>query len=191
MVQVKCEFKVDDKKWKKLVTNQMSDLARSCFLVGIPSGSKAPRTRHVSKNGRITYKPSPINMATLGWIMENGSKVNRIPPRPFMKHFLTKNGDGINKRMKNLFDAIIRGDDVEKRMKRLTASFKSMMQLSISSGEFQANNHITVNGGWLRNRKSGKPVKIAPKKSTKPLMDTGALRQSIICKVAKATEGNG
>ncbi len=47
------------------------------------------------------------------------------------------------------------------------------------SGDFAPNAPVTINGGWIRNRKSGKPVYIKGKGSSKPLMDTGNLQSSV------------
>ena len=45
----------------------------------------------------------------------------------------------------------------------------------IDSGISPPNSPMTVSGGWMRNRVSGKPVHIAGKGFNKPLYDTGAL----------------
>lgn len=191
MIAATCSVEISDRRWKKLVDEDMRKLAKQCFLVGIPSGAKPPKKWVVTDNGAVRYKPSRINMATLGYIMEKGSVVNNIPPRPFMQQFIDRNRDGINKRMSSLFTAITQGKDVSARMHRIGNQFRSMMQQSISSGDYKENAPITTEGGWMRNKVSGKFVKIAPKRSTKPLMDTGALRQSIVYKIAGTSEGNG
>jgi hypothetical protein len=38
---------------------------------------------------------------------------------------------------------------------------------------------ITIHGGWMLNKVTGKPIYIKGKHSERPLIDTGSLRQSI------------
>jgi hypothetical protein len=40
------------------------------------------------------------------------------------------------------------------------------------------NAQITIDGGWMRNKKSGKPFKVEGKKSTNPLVDSGDLSKA-------------
>ena len=44
---------------------------------------------------------------------------------------------------------------------------------------WQPNSPITIYGGWMRNKVSGKPIYIKGKGSDKPLIDTGSLRSSV------------
>lgn len=43
-----------------------------------------------------------------------------------------------------------------------------------------ANAPITVHGGWMKNKKSGKPFKVKGKKSSNPLVDSGDLSKAPI-----------
>ena len=58
---------------------------------------------------------------------------------------------------------------------------KSMIQDAIKDEEWAPNAPITIEGGWMMNeygKKGPVPVHIKGKSSTKPLIDTGALRQN-------------
>lgn len=191
MVGASIKVEVKNDKWKKLETKLQKELASQVILVGVPSGAKTPKTRTMGKDGKVRRRAAKINMATLAFIHEFGSPVNHIPRRPFMRQTLKKNHDEIVRRMGTVFSDIVRGNDVTKRMGRLGNRLRSLMQKEIASKDFKENAQITVSGGWMRNHVSGRPVRIVGKGSTTPLIDTGALRQSIIYKIAGPKEGNG
>ena len=48
-----------------------------------------------------------------------------------------------------------------------------------SDNGWAPNAYITIHGGWMRNKVTGQPVYVKGKNSSKPLIDTGSLRQSI------------
>ena len=59
------------------------------------------------------------------------------------------------------------------------------MKQTFTSETFAPNAPITINGGWMRNKVNRKAFKVKGKKSTRPLIDEGRLRDSIIHKVAR------
>ena len=45
------------------------------------------------------------------------------------------------------------------------------------------NAQITIDGGWMRNKKSGKPFKVEGKKSSNPLVDSGDLSKAPVYEI--------
>ena len=73
-------------------------------------------------------------------------------------------------------DEGVTGTSTQKRV-----AFLQMIQDAIKDEEWAPNAPITIEGGWMMNEygKEGPvPVHIKGKSSTKPLIDTGALRQN-------------
>ena len=99
-----------------------------------------------------------------------------IPPRPFMRTAQAK----ANRRVANAVKQLLQdGTTMEEVCKTAARLLKAELKESIARGNWQANAPITVNGGWMRNKKSGKMFYVKGKKSTRPLIDTGNMLQSI------------
>lgn len=151
---------------------------RLVALVGIPGDAQNP----VDAKGN----PAGINMASLAYILEKGSPVNKIPPRPFMEETRKTSMKRVLGLMARLQKAISNGSSTAMAaIKKLGAAYEGEMKAIFTTGVFEKNSDITKYGGWMRNKVSGKPFKVKGKGSSKPLVDTGRLRQSIIYKVAK------
>lgn len=121
--------------------------------------------------------------AALAFLHSHGSPVNKIPPRPFIEPAIERE-DTMSKLTEEFgmaFEAAIIGDiglartHLEKAGMIGANAVKSYM----GSGALAANAPITINGGWMRNKVSGKPVFIKGKGSSAPLIDTGSLRSSV------------
>lgn len=153
--------------------------AKKVALVGVPNNAERP----LDEND----KPAEISMAELAFIMEKGSEVNKIPPRPFMKRTRERAENKIAKFARSLYSAILHGKaGANKSLKRLGEAYELEMKATFTQETFAPNAPITINGGWMRNKVSGKAFKVEGKKSTRPLIHDGRLRQSIINKVVKA-----
>ena len=63
--------------------------------------------------------------------------------------------------------------------------YEGEMKQTFTKETFAPNAPITINGGWMRNKVNGKVFKVKGKGSSRPLVDEGRLRGSIIHKVAK------
>ena len=151
---------------------------RLVALVGIPGDAQNP----VDAKGN----PARINMASLAYILEKGSPVNKIPPRPFMEETRKTSMKRVLGLMARLQKAISNGSSTAMAaIKKLGAAYEGEMKAIFTTGTFAPNSPITIKGGWMRNRVSGKAFKVKGKGSSRPLIDTGRLRQSIIFKVAK------
>lgn len=101
-----------------------------------------------------------FNMASLAAVLEFGSADGRIPPRPFLRQTLAEN----QQKYADLFA------DLFKQGKAPNAIYETIAL--IAQGDVQQN---IVNGGWVPNA----PSTIKRKGSSKPLIDTGRLRQSV------------
>jgi len=145
----------------------ISFLKSNRVLIGIPQANSSSR-------GEITN-------VELAFIHTMGSPVNRIPPRPFLEPGVEEAKDQIAGCMKTAVEAAVKGetgaamDELEKAGLYGENAVKSY----IGGGHHAPNAGITIEGGWMRNRVSGKPVFVKGKHSDVPLIDTGSLRSSI------------
>lgn len=171
------EFKSVDRGASR-INQEIERAKKHVALIGIPSDAKPP----VNEKG----KPVGINMAELALIMEKGSPVNGIPPRPFMQKTRMRAEGRFAGLMKKFYYQLLRGKgDAVQMLKRLGAAYEGEMKGVFTKETFAPNSPITINGGWMRNKVSGKPFKVKGKKSSRPLIDTGRLRGSIMSKVVK------
>lgn len=136
--------------------------------IGIPDGGGSQD--HLSK-------------AEIAFILTNGSPVNRIPARPFLEPGINQPDvkEKIIRHMKAAAKAACEGDQ-SAAMAQLDLAGQAGedgVKDYMINGSFPGNAPITMNGGWMRNRVSGKPVYIKGKGSSKPLIDTGNLQGSI------------
>lgn len=143
---------------KAKIERELRAARKLVALVGIPSDAK----RHEDNPN--------IGLAEIAFIMEKGSTVNKIPPRPFMQQTRTMNEKKVADLSKKYLSAISTGKmGAMDAIKKLGASYEGAMK------------RIFLTGSFVGNAESTKKRK----KSSKPLIDTGLLRQSIKYKVAK------
>lgn len=143
---------------KAKIERELKAAKKLVALVGIPSDAK----RH---------EDNPyIGLAQIAYIMEKGSAVNNIPARPFMHQTRERNEKrvlGLSKKLlKNLSNGSTSAIDA---IKKLGASYEGAMKRIFIEGTFAPN----------------APATVRRKKSSRPLIDTSLLRQSIKFKVAK------
>lgn len=148
---------------KSKIKKDLKDLHKFAALVGIPSTAPVP----VDKE---THKPLGINMASLALVHELGSAANNIPARPFMRQ--------TRERMQNRFMRLLRG-----AYKQVLAGkvhpYQALFRLGMAyEGEMK---NTFIIGSFTPN----KPATIARKGSSRPLIDTSRMRQSIVSKVVK------
>ncbi len=101
------------------------------------------------------------------------------PPRPFLAQSVDNNKDKINSLAKGLTKKFSASPNAKKMLNGVGVGLVGIIQDTITNGDFIPNSGITVEGGWMRNKKSGKAFKVKGKGSNKPLIDTGMLRQSV------------
>lgn len=124
-----------------------------------------------------------ISNVQLAFILTNGSPVNHNPPRPFLEPGLAqpKVQQQIARHMKAAAKAALEGDTsgAMAQMHMAGQAGEDGVKDYMASGSFAANSGFTINGGWMRNRVSGKPFHADPKGSSMPLIDTGNLQGSV------------
>lgn len=119
-----------------------------------------------------------------GTMHKDGSDM--IPARPFM--------DALDEQSDELAEfsqkALASLPTAESIAGAVGAKAQEMVQSAMRDETWEPNAPITVDGGWMINeygRNGPVPVKVKGKKSTKPLIDTGALRQG--CQYVIKKEG--
>ncbi len=109
-----------------------------------------------------------------------------MPSRPFMRDSVDENKEKIVAFMQaQVVDIIKNRKTAEQAFKEIGVFQKGLVQETIVNGNFEPNKGITVNGGWMKNKQSGKPFYVKGKHSTIPLIDTGEMRDSVNFVVGK------
>ena len=160
---------------KAKIERELKTAKKLVALVGIPSDAK----RHEDN--------PDIGLAAIGYILEKGSPVNHLKPRPWMQQTRQRNEKRMMGLSRRLLKALSNGSTTAMdAIKKLGGTYEQAMKEIFTKGSFEPNAQITVEGGWMRNHVSGKPFKVEGKKSSRPLIGiSGLLRQSIKSKVAK------
>lgn len=143
---------------KAKIERELKAAKKLVALVGIPSDAK----RH---------EDNPyIGLAQIAYIMEKGSAVNNIPARPFMLQTRERNEKRMIGLSRRLLKALSNGSTTAMdAIKKLGVTYEGAMKRIFIEGSFAPNATATIRR----------------KKSSRPLIDTGLLRQSIKFKVAK------
>ena len=128
-----------------------------------------------SETDKAVEEGTPYPLALQAYIKEHGSPAYRVPPRPFLEPSIEKHLDLVESGMKAALQDVLDGGDGRAQRERLGATMAAKVQ-----AYFQEDN------GWPPNA----PSTIKKKGSAQPLVDTGALRQSITYIIrAKDKEG--
>lgn len=124
-----------------------------------------------------------MNNVQLAYIHSQGSAKMGIPARPFIEPAieLEENREKIARQYKAAFLAALDGDagGALAALNKAGMEAENAVKTYMGSGALAPNAPITVNGGWMRNKVSGKLFYVKGKGSTAPLIDTGALRSSV------------
>lgn len=104
-----------------------------------------------------------------------------IPQRPFLRTAIQNNERKWHELLKTLIQrAMDENKSLTPALKLFGEEVKKDIQESILDGGWTPNAPITIKGGWMRNKISGKPFKVEGKGSSKPpLIDTGTLLKSV------------
>ena len=112
------------------------------------------------QNG-VTNK-SGEDIASYAYYNQYGTST--IPARPFMSDAFDKHEDEIHEFVASAASQVCAGGDVQQALNQIGAYGKGLIQSEIVDGEFVPNAPSTI-------RKKGK--------GSRPLIDTGAMRQSV------------
>lgn len=145
-------------------------LAKTAVYVGIAAGSK----------GDTRNDGGPSNHL-LGFVHENGSPVNNIPPRPFLVPGLEANREMIVDGLKGAMDCALKGDGkkcgqtLERLAIRSASAVKSYMQTAdfepLKPRTIASRNRSRLTKGTRENETEGVGIR--------PLINTGQLRDAI------------
>ena len=97
-----------------------------------------------------------------------------MPSRPFLRKSVDENGEKINSFMKSMKREILKGTSAEQILKLIGIFQKDLIQEKITEGSYVPNAASTI-------RKKG---------SSKPLIDTGRMRQSVNYQIKKKGDGD-
>lgn len=163
-----------DKGFKKIVKS-MKDLGLKGVNAGIPEGAPSDKGVSVAQYGY--WNETGVKAKGSGW---------KIPPRPFMRGWVDSHKEEIKSFMQSLAQRIADGKtDSDTALKLLGNYAESGIREHIKSGSFTPNAPITIQGGWMRDKDSGKAFKVKGKGSSQPLIDEGTLRDSIRYEIVK------
>lgn len=139
------------------IVQAISDIARKDVLVGIPSSAPA-------------RKSGPLSNAAIGFIHDNGSPVAGIPPRPFLRPGIEDKKDQIATQLGKAAGAALEGDasSASKSLEAAGIVAQNGVRNKINTGDF-----TPLAASTLRARKR------RGRTGTRPLIDTGSLRNSI------------
>ncbi|MDR1627977.1 MAG: hypothetical protein LBR79_04315 [Oscillospiraceae bacterium] len=123
-----------------------------------------------------------IDLAGIGLVQEKGSVINNTPPRSFLETPLQerlsediKNANLLDENLEIDYNSI--GKEVQQIVKNSFDTF--------GGRSWSKNALITIHGGWMKNKKSGKPFKAEGKGFDAPLTNTGRLKNSMDYRVVK------
>lgn len=157
---------------EQLIENVVGFKGRVLF--GIPEDTSQ---RGYSKDGNPTY-----NNAQILAIMEAGSPVMNIPSRKLLEPVVIKHIEQIRRKFDTIYNLLLEGnnDGADNEMEILAQMVERWCKAYFREDNgWEPNSPITIHGGWMKNKKSGKPIYVKGKGSDRPLIDTGALRSAI------------
>ncbi|MCL2084422.1 MAG: hypothetical protein FWH06_04085 [Oscillospiraceae bacterium] len=163
----------------KAIQEAIAEAVSNEILVGIPDDA----------NERPENSSAAVTNAELLYIHTNGSEINKIPKRPVIEPALEHSKEQVSSLLQSVADAALSGDiqrvrDAQERAGKQGRNI-ARAWFRDPANEWAPNADITVKGGWMKNKKTGKKFKAKGKRSSRPLIDTGELRRSITYRVKR------
>lgn len=136
------------------ILDAITELSQTEVLVGIPHGE--------SRDGGMSN-------AEIGYLLETGSPAMNLPARPHLVPGIEAAQDEVSKRLVKAVDAALDGNKQRMLMYLNAAGMKATMSVKryITTGEFAVLAPLTIKARQARG-----------KKSEKPLIDTGQMRNA-------------
>lgn len=157
--------KENNPDWLDKVMAKAVKLTEIEAAAGFPAGQKGLNTPHYDNGASI------IDVA----IWNNYGTYNS-PARDFMTPSGKKAKARWDKIAPDLYNDVVNGKmDAVQALENAGQIGAAEIKKAIVDLKTPANAPITINGGWMHNKKSGKLFKIKGKKSNNPLVDTGAM----------------
>jgi hypothetical protein len=135
---------------------------------------KGLRVRVGFQQGEVSTEDGVDMVDIVAW---NELGTSTAPARPFIRDTFDNHTDEIRKFAVQQAKAIMNGATAKDALQRVGVYLKGLMQKEIVDGSFEPNAEITIKGGWMH--RNGKTFYIKGKKSDRPLIDTGRMRQSV------------
>jgi hypothetical protein len=163
------------------LAKRMVGLSKLAAYVGVPAAGRDARTQQLlNMAGKTTSKKKKarlkkaasgdVNNAELLFIHTNGSPINKVPARPVIQPAIEAGGNrqAIASELVASVKATLSGDKetAEKKMLRAALAGQNAARKWFTDGR----------NGWAPNT----PATVKRKGSDRPLIDTGALRASIV-----------
>lgn len=125
-------------------------------------------------------KGEQVSIARVARWNEFGTRQG-IPQRPFLRTAIMDNEKKWHELLKTLLQrAIDENKAFTPALKLFGEEVKKDIQETILAGGWKPNEKITIEGGWMRNKISGKPFYVVGKGTGKqPLVNTGTMLKSI------------
>lgn len=158
----------------KSFMKELDELCRLKVCVGFQSQDS--KNKRKKESGEPSSDKEVTNLDVAMW---NELGTPYMPSRPFMRNSIDKNKPVIQKNAAALIKNLGEGITAKMVLTVLGTQQVSFMAQEIDTGDFKPNAEITISGGWMRNKKSGKLFRVKGKKSTKPLVDSHQMQQSI------------
>lgn len=103
-----------------------------------------------------------------------------VPMRPFMRPALHQNKAQLVELLRTKYASAIRNNqDTMEVLYRFGEYCKGLVQDQINNTWEPANSYLTIHGGWIRNKKTGKPVYVEGKGFNAPLRNTKIMLHSV------------
>lgn len=137
----------------------------------------------------VNHEGSELTNAEIGAIQELGSVANRIPRRSFLEMPLNHRlPEFLNKSIvRKAFERALKQGKLDEFLEELGEGCVAIVKDAFETsgyGSWTPNKPITIEGGWMHNKVSGKLVYVEGKApETKPLIHTRQLRDSITYRV--------
>ena len=131
--------------------------------------------RGVIKRGSKKGQPKKITIAEEAFYNCMGVPEMNIPPRDYQTRTVNENKETWKKYAKKA----LKTQSTLKVVKALGISAKDETKATIANFGEPGNAYVTIHGGWIRNKVSGKMVYIEGKGKDQPLVDNGDLLRSI------------
>jgi len=120
-----------------------------------------------------------LSVAQVAYWNEFGNRAG-VPKRPFMRPAIHQNRNKIVAELRSKYrQALKDNDNTMKVLERIGQKVQGLIQEQIIRTTEPANARITVEGGWMKNKQTGKPVYIKGKGFNKPLVNTGIMLASV------------
>ena len=173
MFTVNIKIKDKNPDFYKKIAKHVKKVSRRRVVAGFPKG----RLNHPHYEG-ANGKPGPSIIDVAIWNNFGVPEMN-IPRRDFMTPASKKWKEKFEESVKAVQEEIIQGKfEIDTFLGIMGEDGAEIIREEITKLQTPPNAPITIEGGWMRNKKSGKPFKVQGKGSSNPLVDSGDMSKA-------------